>query len=178
MLVAGGSGIVPLMAMIRHWAALGDRARSACCPRARSPDDVIYAAELERLAAAGDGLRDVITTLTRSQPAGLGRRGGPGDPDDAGAGCLAAPSSGRSRSSAGRPASSRRLPVDWSSGGTSPPDADGALRADGGTGWMSDDLRLDGNAAAGALQELFGFEVTVRAAAGATAAAPSSRSVR
>ena len=69
LLVAGGSGVVPLMAMVRHRA----RARSTTPVRllysSRTFDDVIYREELDRLVAAGDGL-SVAHTLTRSQPAG------------------------------------------------------------------------------------------------------------
>jgi ferredoxin-NADP reductase len=67
LLVAGGSGVVPLMAMIRQRAADGDDVPTKLLYSARSWDDVIYAAELERLAGAG---LDVVFTLTRSQPDG------------------------------------------------------------------------------------------------------------
>jgi len=69
LLVAGGSGVVPLMAMARH------RARSAMTVPARllfssrTYDEIIYGEELDRLAAAGDGF-EVIHTLTRQQPPG------------------------------------------------------------------------------------------------------------
>src|SRR5437763_14877878 len=69
LLIAGGSGIVPLMAMLRHRAAVGSRIPTRLLYSARTPEDVIYRAELEQLAAAGTGL-DVIHTLTRAQPAG------------------------------------------------------------------------------------------------------------
>jgi ferredoxin-NADP reductase len=69
LLVAGGSGVVPLMAMLRHRA----RARSATPTRllfsSRRLEDVIYRDELDSLAGRGDGLV-VIHTLTRSQPPG------------------------------------------------------------------------------------------------------------
>jgi ferredoxin-NADP reductase len=67
LLVAGGSGIVPLMAMIRHRAALGSHAEMHLLFSSRGWDDVIYRDELERLD--GDGLT-VVHTLTRSQPPG------------------------------------------------------------------------------------------------------------
>lgn len=66
-LVAGGSGIVPLMAMIRHRARAKNRTPARLLYSARSWDDVIYRAELEELARAGDGF-DAIYTLTREQP--------------------------------------------------------------------------------------------------------------
>jgi ferredoxin-NADP reductase len=67
LLVAGGSGIVPLMAMLRHRAAVGSAAPACLLYSARSREEIIYANELDRLAAADDGL-EVIQTLTRSQP--------------------------------------------------------------------------------------------------------------
>ena len=69
LLIAGGSGIVPLMAMLRHRAATGSRNPTRLLYSSRTPEDVIYRTELERLAAAGTGL-DVIHTLTRAQPVG------------------------------------------------------------------------------------------------------------
>ena len=55
LLVAGGSGVVPLMAMIRARAAAGSDAEMRLLLSSRSWDDVIYRDELERLT--GDGLR-------------------------------------------------------------------------------------------------------------------------
>lgn len=79
LLVAGGSGIVPLMAMLRHRAAAGSegarRTPAVLLYSSRSYEQIIYRAELERLAGASDGLQ-VIHTLTRSAPADwAGRRG-------------------------------------------------------------------------------------------------------
>ena len=76
MLVAGGSGIVPLMAMLRHRSARGSTVPARLLYSSRSLDDVIYRAELEQLAA-GDGALTVLHTLTRAQPpgwTGLSRR--------------------------------------------------------------------------------------------------------
>jgi ferredoxin-NADP reductase len=67
LLVAGGSGIVPLMAMLRHRAAAAGDVAARLLFSSRTWEDVIYRDELERLA--GDGL-EVVHTLTRSQPAG------------------------------------------------------------------------------------------------------------
>jgi ferredoxin-NADP reductase len=67
LLVGGGSGVVPLMAMIRHRAAAGSDAEMRLLFSSRSWEDVIYRDELERLA--GGGLT-VVHTLTRSQPDG------------------------------------------------------------------------------------------------------------
>ena len=71
-LVAGGSGIVPLMAMLRT-RATASAVRRAAAPAtllysSRSWDEIIYREELARLAE-DSGVR-VIHTLTRSQPAG------------------------------------------------------------------------------------------------------------
>jgi ferredoxin-NADP reductase len=76
LLVAGGSGIVPLMAIVRHRAAIGSGAPCTLLYSSKTAADIIYGAELEMLAARGDGLR-VVHTLTREQPAGwtgYGRR--------------------------------------------------------------------------------------------------------
>lgn len=69
MLVAGGSGIVPLMAMLRHRAAAGSTVPTRLLFSSRSLEDVIYLRELERLQAARTGL-EVFHTLTRTQPEG------------------------------------------------------------------------------------------------------------
>jgi ferredoxin-NADP reductase len=84
LLVAGGSGIVPLMAMLRHRAAAlrnaGPEARHAVPARllysSRRWDDVIYRDELARMTEGDPALR-VTHTLTREPPegwAGLRRR--------------------------------------------------------------------------------------------------------
>ena len=69
LLIAGGSGVVPLMAMIRHRAAAKSTNPARMLYSSRSLDDVIYREELERLEAIDGGLR-VTHTLTRSQPPG------------------------------------------------------------------------------------------------------------
>jgi ferredoxin-NADP reductase len=69
LLVAGGSGVVPLMSMLRHRAANGSTARVRLLYSSRTLEDVIYRDELERLAVSGDGL-EVVHTLTRAHPAG------------------------------------------------------------------------------------------------------------
>jgi ferredoxin-NADP reductase len=69
LLVAGGSGIVPLMAMARHRAAVSSSAPARLVYSSRSVKDVIYREDLERLAGSGDGF-EVIHTLTRAQPPG------------------------------------------------------------------------------------------------------------
>ena len=74
LLVAGGSGVAPLMAMIRLRAAAGSNTDMRLLSSSRSWDDIIYRAELDRLS--GNGLT-VVHTLTGSQPpgwTGYGRR--------------------------------------------------------------------------------------------------------
>jgi ferredoxin-NADP reductase len=68
-LVAGGSGIAPLMAMLRHRAAANSKVPTTLIYSSRSFEDIIYREELDRLAAADDGLK-IVHTLTRKQPAG------------------------------------------------------------------------------------------------------------
>lgn len=67
-LVAGGSGIVPLMAMIRHRANSGNKVLTKLLYSSRTFEDVIYREELDRLAA-NDSTLQVRHTLTRGQPA-------------------------------------------------------------------------------------------------------------
>ncbi len=69
LLVAGGSGIVPLMAMLRHRAAAGSTVPTRLLYSSRSLEDVIYLEELGSLASANTGL-EVFHTLTRGQPTG------------------------------------------------------------------------------------------------------------
>ena len=64
LLVAGGSGVVPLMAMARHRARIGSNTPMRLIYSSRSWEDVIYRDELESI-----GL-DVVHTLTREQPPG------------------------------------------------------------------------------------------------------------
>jgi ferredoxin-NADP reductase len=73
-LIAGGSGIVPLRAMLRHWVAAGRPVPVRVLYSARSLDDAIYGEELRGLAAYDDA--DVQIALTRAWPAGWsGHRG-------------------------------------------------------------------------------------------------------
>jgi len=68
-LVAGGSGIAPLMAMIRHRQATGSGTLVRLLFSSRSYEDVIFREELERLAAEDETLQ-ITHTLTRSTPPG------------------------------------------------------------------------------------------------------------
>ncbi len=68
LLIAGGSGVVPLMSMIRHRAAAGGKNPTALLYSSRSFEDIIYYEELEKLQSANHALH-VFHSLTRSQPA-------------------------------------------------------------------------------------------------------------
>jgi ferredoxin-NADP reductase len=69
LLVAGGSGVVPLMAMVRHRSRAGSRVAARLLCSSRHLAEIIYREELDDLAARADGL-EVVHTLTRSQPSG------------------------------------------------------------------------------------------------------------
>ena len=69
LLVAGGSGIVPLAAMLRHRVAAGSDVPVRLLYSSRSYDDVIYRDELDELSRSAAGV-EVVHTLTRSQPPG------------------------------------------------------------------------------------------------------------
>jgi ferredoxin-NADP reductase len=66
LLAAGGSGVVPLRAILRYRSAVGSSVPARLLYSVRTLDDVIYRSELARPA---DGV-EVIYTLTRKQPAG------------------------------------------------------------------------------------------------------------
>ena len=68
LLVAGGYGLAPLMAMLRHRQARGSDAQVATLVSARSADDLPYRDELAALGPR-TGLR-VETTYTRAPPPG------------------------------------------------------------------------------------------------------------
>lgn len=65
-LVAGGSGIVPLRAILRHRNRTARDVATRLLYSSRSLDDVIYRAELDQQAQSSQ----VIHTLTRKQPLG------------------------------------------------------------------------------------------------------------
>jgi ferredoxin-NADP reductase len=69
LLVAGGSGIVPLMAMVRARAAAGRRVPFRLVYSVRSPDEAYYADELRRRRRDDAGL-DVAFAYTRTAPDG------------------------------------------------------------------------------------------------------------
>jgi ferredoxin-NADP reductase len=69
LLVAGGSGVVPLMAMIRARGALRGRQPFRLIYSVRTPADACYAGELARRVRDDPGL-DVTIVYTRQTPAG------------------------------------------------------------------------------------------------------------
>lgn len=69
LLIAGGSGVVPLMSMLRHRASAGAKNLTALLYSSRNFDDVIYYDELDKLGKSSGGPQ-IFHTLTRSQPAG------------------------------------------------------------------------------------------------------------
>jgi len=68
-LIAGGSGIVPLMAMLRHRGRRNLRAPAVLLYSSRSLEDIIYREELDAIARQDPDVR-VVNTLTRKQPEG------------------------------------------------------------------------------------------------------------
>ena len=73
LLVAGGSGVVPLRSILRHRERTGSAVPTRLLYSSRSLPDVIYRAELDR--DNGGGV-EVIYTLTRAQPPGWTGRAG------------------------------------------------------------------------------------------------------
>lgn len=69
LLVAGGSGVVPLMAMLRHRAKIGATNPTRLLFSVRSAEEAIYRAELEEMASH-DTQFDLLLTFTREVPAG------------------------------------------------------------------------------------------------------------
>ncbi|MFG1778023.1 ferredoxin reductase [Micromonospora sp. NPDC049051] len=69
LLVAGGSGVVPLMAMVRARRAAGSQVPFRLLYSVRTPTDVFYADELRRRVRDDPGL-DVAYVYTREAPEG------------------------------------------------------------------------------------------------------------
>jgi len=67
LLIAGGSGIVPLMSMLRHRHAVQANNATVLLYSSRSFEDIIYYEELEKLGKTNRGPQ-IFHTLTRSQP--------------------------------------------------------------------------------------------------------------
>ena len=85
MLLAGGSGIVPLRSIVRHRRRAGSNVPVRLLYSARTWEDVIYRDEL---GGYHDGV-EVSYTLTRRQPPRMGRLHGPDRPGPARRGRLA-----------------------------------------------------------------------------------------
>jgi ferredoxin-NADP reductase len=68
LLIAGGSGLVPLMSMLRHRAARDAAVDARLLLSSRTWDDVLYREELPRRSEEPEV--SVQVTLTRAQPAG------------------------------------------------------------------------------------------------------------
>ncbi|HSL27797.1 MAG TPA: ferredoxin reductase [Anaerolineales bacterium] len=69
LLIAGGSGVVPLMSMLRHRAAAGATNPANLLYSSRSFEDIIYYNEMETLRSTNNGPQ-IFHILTRSQPPG------------------------------------------------------------------------------------------------------------
>lgn len=66
-LLSAGSGITPVMSMLRHLVATGARTEVTFVHFARSPADVIFAAELQQLAARAPNVRVVLSVERPSE---------------------------------------------------------------------------------------------------------------
>ncbi|HEY7176158.1 MAG TPA: ferredoxin reductase [Micromonosporaceae bacterium] len=69
LLIGGGSGVVPLMAMVRSRANAGSRTPFRLMYSVRTPDDALYADELRRRVRDDQGV-DVAWAYTRKAPDG------------------------------------------------------------------------------------------------------------
>ena len=171
LLVAGGSGIVPLMSMLRHRAVSGAAVPTRLLYSSRSLEDVIYREELETLQSADTGL-EVFHTLTRTQPpgwTGYARR-----IDDRmlrevveppwialpGIHLRADTAGGVGSRQSGSRLAYPRLGYEPSVSARQVGSLEEDMQVQGSQYDMSRELVLDGNAVAGLLQELFGTEMT------------------
>lgn len=76
LLVGGGSGVAPLMSMVRHRAAIRSDLPTVLLLSARTWDDVLFRDELIALAGRGDGF-SLVLAITREaprRPGDFGRR--------------------------------------------------------------------------------------------------------
>jgi ferredoxin-NADP reductase len=74
LLIAGGSGIVPLRAMLRNRQQVGSAVPARLIYSARTQTDVIYSAELTEFQHGDE--TDIVVTLTRQNPPGWAGRTG------------------------------------------------------------------------------------------------------
>jgi ferredoxin-NADP reductase len=70
LLIGGGSGVVPLMGMLRHRRAIGARNPTTVLYSVRRVEEAIYREELERLAQQQPNAVDLRFTFTRQAPSG------------------------------------------------------------------------------------------------------------
>ena len=84
-LIGGGSGVVPLMAMLRHRAAQESTVPARLLYSSRTAEDVIYRDELDQLADRDSGL-EVFFTFTRGGSGWLDRLSAPNRRDHVGRG--------------------------------------------------------------------------------------------
>ena len=75
LLVGGGSGVVPLMCMLRHRKLSGSAVPVALLYSSRTREDVIYLEELTALARSDSGFTLRITLTRDSAPGWVGRVG-------------------------------------------------------------------------------------------------------
>jgi ferredoxin-NADP reductase len=68
-LIGGGSGVAPLMAMLRHHRASGSDVPAHLLYSVRTPDDALFTSELDGLASESAAV-EVVRTYTRGAPAG------------------------------------------------------------------------------------------------------------
>jgi ferredoxin-NADP reductase len=69
MLIGGGSGVVPLMSILRTRSRAGSGVPTRLLYSSRTVDEIIYRQELDALVANEDGF-SLIHTITRGAPAG------------------------------------------------------------------------------------------------------------
>src|SRR3546814_19583871 len=69
MLIAGGSGVVPLMSMLRTRQMARDPGRACLLSSSRSFDPILYRTEFEELSTLS-GAPAIVHTLTRGPPPG------------------------------------------------------------------------------------------------------------
>jgi ferredoxin-NADP reductase len=72
LLVGGGSGVVPLVAMLRHRQHLGLRTPAVLLFSVRTPEEVIYQAELEAMAKADDTFTLLLDYTRQAPPSWVG----------------------------------------------------------------------------------------------------------
>ncbi|NQW18839.1 MAG: ferredoxin reductase [Chloroflexi bacterium] len=75
LLLAGGSGIVPLMSMLRHRSATGSSVRAALIYSARTENDVIFRDEITTFHKQDPKLHSAITLTRETNPDWTGERG-------------------------------------------------------------------------------------------------------